>query len=160
MVHSLNWKDDNLPFIRTEIFCTEYVKSFSLSLDKNKTYVFRVKRVLGKLAKHISVSNRLRHFTSSSVMIRFYNTYMKRTRTFYKLRTLDIWVHSEMYTEWYIFCFGKLSPYFGFKNLRYPSIELFNRSQIIIVFDFYVLKFAVHTSRGSQVANIKTPYSH
>ena len=110
LVHSLNWKDDNLPFIRTEIFCTEYVKSFSLSLDKNKTYVFRVKRVLGKLAKHISVSNRLRHFTSSSVMIRFYNTYMKRTRTFYKLRTLDIWVHSEMYTEWIIFVSENFLP--------------------------------------------------
>ena len=36
-----------------------------------------VKRVLNKLAKHVSIINRLRHFTSCSVVIRYYKTYMK-----------------------------------------------------------------------------------
>ena len=48
-----------------------------------------------------------------------------------------------------------------FKSQRYPSDELFKRSQIMDVFELYVfelLKLAVPASRGSQLPNIKTLY--
>ena len=70
LVHFLNWKVGNLVFKKTEITRTQYVKDLGMLLDKNLTYVFHVQPVLSELAKHISVINRLRHFTSSSVMIK------------------------------------------------------------------------------------------
>ena len=77
LVHFLNCKDESIVLKKTEITCTEYVKYLGILLDKNLTYGFHVKRVLNKLAKHVSINNRLRHFTSSSVVIRYYKTYMK-----------------------------------------------------------------------------------
>ena len=50
-----------------------------------------------------------------------------------------------------------------FKNRRYPSDELFKRSEIMNVFDLYVfelLKFAVRSSRESQLHNIKSVFIH
>ena len=46
---------------------------------------------------------------------------------------------------------------------RYPSDELFKRSEIMNVFDLYVfelLKFAVRSSRESQLDNIKSVFIH
>ena len=77
LVHFLNCKDESIVLKNPEITCTEYVKYLGILLDKNLTYGFHVKRVLNKLAKHVSIINRLRHFTSSSVVIRYYKTYMK-----------------------------------------------------------------------------------
>ena len=76
LVHFLNCKNGSI-VLNTEITRTEYVKYLGILLDKNLTYGFHVKRVLNKLAKHVSIINRLRHFTSSSVVIRYYKTYMK-----------------------------------------------------------------------------------
>ena len=75
LVHFLNCKDESIVLKNTEITCTDYVKDLGILLDKNLTS--NVKRVLNKLAKHVSIINRLRHFTSSSVVIRYYKTYMK-----------------------------------------------------------------------------------
>ena len=88
LVKFLNWKDDNLVFKKTKITCTQYVKYLGMLLDKNLTYVFHVRRVLSKLAEHISVLKCLRHFTSSSVMI-----LPHVHETYYPIRTLHIWVH-------------------------------------------------------------------
>ena len=76
LVHFLNCKDESIVLKNTEITCTENVKYLGISLDKNLTYGFHVKRVLNKLAKHVSIINRLRHFTSSLVVIQYYKTYM------------------------------------------------------------------------------------
>ena len=74
LVHFLNCKDESIVWKNTEITCTEYVKYLGVLLDKNLTYGFHVKRVLNKLAKHVSIINRLMHFTSSSVVIPYYKT--------------------------------------------------------------------------------------
>ena len=76
-VHFFNCKDESIVLKNTEITCTEYVKYLGILLDKNLAYGFHVKRVLNKLAKHVAIINRLSHFTSSSVVIRYYKTYMK-----------------------------------------------------------------------------------
>ena len=67
LVHFSNCKDESIVLKNTEITCTEYVKYLGILLDKNLTYGFQVKRVLNKLTKHVSIINRLRHFTSNSV---------------------------------------------------------------------------------------------
>ena len=77
MAHSRNGKDENLVFKKIQITFTKYVKLLGILLDKNLTFAIEVQRVLGNIAKQISFINRLRHFTRSSVMIRFYNIYMK-----------------------------------------------------------------------------------
>ena len=77
LVYFLNCKDESIVLKNTEITCTEYVKYLGILLDKILTYGFHVKRVLTKLAEHVSIINRLRHFTSSLVVIRYYKTYMK-----------------------------------------------------------------------------------
>ena len=76
-IYFSNWIDDNLVFKKTEITCNEYAKFLGIIPDENLTYVFCVQQVLNKLAKHASTINRMRHFTSRFVIIRFFNTYMK-----------------------------------------------------------------------------------
>ena len=77
LVHFLHCKDESIVLKNTEKTCTEYVKYLGILSDKSLTHGFHVKRVLNKLVKHVSNFNRLRHFTSSSVVIRYYKTYMK-----------------------------------------------------------------------------------
>ena len=122
----------------------------------NLTHVFHVQRILSKLAKQKSFINRLNIFTSSSVMIKFHKTYMNAIIQYGRLMygctrksiSKDIF-HVQKKTLCILF----------FKNQRFASDELLERSQIVSVFDHYVfelLKFGVDTWRGSQLSNIKT----
>ena len=43
----------------------------------NLTLAAHVQSVLGKMAKHVSVVMRLRRFSKSSIVVAFYNIYMK-----------------------------------------------------------------------------------
>ena len=160
LVHFLNCKDESIVLKNTEITCTEYVKYLGILLDKNLTYGFHVKRVLNKLAKHVSIINRLRHFTSSSVVIRYYKTYMKPIIQ-YGLLIYGCTRKSVLNDIFLVQ--KKILRITYFKNRRYPSDELFERSEIMNVFDLYVfelLKFAVRSSRESQLHNIKSVFIH
>ena len=155
LVHFLNCKDESIVLKNTEITCTEYVKYLGILLDKNLPYGFHVKRVLNKLAKHVSIINRLGHFTSSSVVIRYYKTYMKPIIQ-YGLLIYGCTRKSVLNDIFLVQ--KKILRITYFKNRRYPSDELFKRSKIMNVFDLYVfelLKFAVRSSRESQLHNIK-----
>ena len=160
LVHFLNCKDESIVLKNTEITCIEYVKYLGILLDKNLTYDFHVKRVLNKLAKHVSIINRQRHFTSSSVVIRYYKTYMKPIIQY----GLLIYGCTRKSVLNDIFLVQKKILHITyFKNRRYPSDELFKRSEIMNVFDLFVfelLKFAVRSSRESQLQNIKSVFIH
>ena len=160
LVRFLNCKGESIVLKNTEITCTEYVKYLGIFLDKNLTYGFHVKRVLNKLAKHVSIINRLRHFTSSSVVIRYYKTYMKPIIQ-YGLLIYGCTRKSVLNDIFLVQ--KKILRITYFKNRRYPSDELFKRSEIMNVFDLYVfelLKFAVRSSRESQLHNIKSVFIH
>ena len=160
LVHFLNCKDESIVLKNTEITCTEYVKYLGILLYKNLTYGFHVKRVLNKLAEHVTIINRLKHFTSSSVVIRYYKTYMKPINQY----GLLIYGCTRKSVLNDIFLVQKKIPRITyFKNRRYPSDEMFKRSEIMNVFDLYVyelLKFAVRSSRESQLHNIKSVFIH
>ena len=50
-----------------------------------------------------------------------------------------------------------------FKNRRYPSDELFERSRIMIAYDLYIrelLKYAVHSTRGKIDKNVESLFTH
>ena len=160
LVHFLNCKDESIVLKNTEITCTEYVIYLGILLDNNITYGFHVKRVLKKLAKHVSIINRLRHFTSSSVVIQYYKTYMKPIIR-YGLLIYGCTRKSVLNDIFLVQ--KKILRITYFKNRRYPSDELFKRSEIMNVFDRYVfelLKFAVGSSRESQLHNIKSVFIH
>ena len=160
LVHFLNCKDESIVLKNTEITCTEYVKCLGILLDKNLTYGFHVKRVLNIFAKHVSIINRLRHFTSSSVVIRYYKTYMK---PIIQYGLLIYGCTRKSVLNDILLVQKKILRITYFKNRRYPSDELFKRSEIMNVFDLYVfelLKFAVRSSRESQLHNIKSVFIH
>ena len=160
LVHFLNCKDESIVLKNTEITSTEYVKYLGILLDKNVTYAFHVKRVLNKLAKHVCIINRLRHFTSSSVVIRYHKTYIKPIIQY----GLLIYGCTRKNVLNDIFLVQKkILRITYFRNRRYPSDELFKRSEIMNVFDLYVfelLKFAVRSSRESQLHNINSVFIH
>ena len=160
LVHFFYCKDENIVLKNTEITCTEYVKYLGILLDKSFTCGFHVKRVLNKLAKHVSIINRLRHFTSSSVVIRYYKTYMKPIIQ-YGLLIYGCTRKSVLNDIFLVQ--KKILRITYFKNRRYPSDELFRRSEIMNVFDLYVfelLKFAVRSCRENQLHNIKSVFIH
>ena len=118
----------------------------SIPFDRNLTYVFHVQRLLSKLAKHITGINRLRLFTCSSLMIRLYNKYMK---PIIQCGLLTYECTKKVFRMIY-FLFRILCVLF-FKNQRFVSDELFERSKIMNVSDLYVfdlMKFGVDKSRG------------
>ena len=126
LVHFLNCKDESIVLKNTEITCTEYVKYLGILLDKNITYGFHVKRVLNKLAKHVSIINRLRHFTSSSVVIRYYKTYMKPIIQ-YELLIYGCTRKSVLNDIFLVQKKILLITYF--KNRRYPSDEFVQKKR-------------------------------
>ena len=160
LVPFLNFKDESIVLKNTEITCTEYVKYLRNLLDKNLTYGFHVKRVLNKLAKHVSIINRLRHFTSSSVVIRYYKTYMKPIIQY----GLLIYGCTRKSVLNDIFLVQKKSSVLHI--LKTDDIHRMNCSKeakLWNVFDLYVfelLKFAVRSSRESQLHNIKSVFIH
>ena len=160
LVHFLNCKDESIVLKITGTTCTEYGKNLGILLDKNLTYGFHVKRVLNKLAKHVSIINRLRHLTSSSVVIRYYKTYRKPIIQ-YGLLIYGCTRKSVLNDIFLVQ--KKILRITYFKHRRYPSDELFKRSEIMNVFDLYAFelsKFAVRSSRESQLHNIKSVFIH
>ena len=77
LVHFLSCRDENVKMANTIISPTKSVKYLGVHLDKNLTFKAHVRSVIGKLAKHVSVIMRLRNFCISSIVIRYYNIYMK-----------------------------------------------------------------------------------
>ena len=122
LVHFSNCKDESIVLKNTEITCTEYVKYLGILLNKNFTYGFHVKRVLNKLAKHVSIINCPRLFTSSSVVIRYYKTYMKPIIQ-YGLLIYGCTRKSVLNDIFLVQ--KKILRITYFKNRRYPSDELF-----------------------------------
>ena len=122
LVHFLNCKVESIVLKYTEITCTEYVKYLGIFFDKNLPYGFHVKRVLNKLAKLVSIINRLRHFTSSSVVIRYYKTYRKPIIQ-YGLLIYGCTRKSVLNDIFLVQ--KKILRITYFKNRRYPSDELF-----------------------------------
>ena len=53
------------------------MKYLGVHLDKILTFEAHVESALGKMAEHVSSVMRLRHFCKSSIVIRYYNPYIK-----------------------------------------------------------------------------------
>mgnify|MGYP000940316211 CR=1 FL=1 len=160
LVHFLSCRDETVKVANTTIPPTKSVKYLGVHLDKNLTYEAHVQCVLGKLAKHVSVVMRLRHFCESSLAIRYYNIYMKPIIQYgllvygctRKSKLKDIFLLQK-----------KVLRIIFFKNRRYPSDELFERSRIMNVYDLYVcelLKYAVHSTRGKIDENVESLFTH
>ena len=49
------------------------MKYLGVQPDKNLTFEAHVQCVLGKMANHVSVLLRLRHFCKSSIVVKYYN---------------------------------------------------------------------------------------
>ena len=129
-VHILTWKDDNLVFKKTERTFTHYVKKLCILLDENSTYVFHVQRKSSKLAEHTCIVNRLRHFTSSSVMIKYYNASMKPIIQ-WRLLTIGCTRKSVLNDTFLVqkkiavICFSKLKIAFRWKVWKKANHEWF-----------------------------------
>ena len=129
------------------IYATKSVKYLGVHLVQKLTFEGHIQSVLGKMAKHVSVVIRLRHFCKSSMVVSYY-FYMKPILQ-YGLLVYGCTRKSKMkdllLQQW------KELRFIFFKIRRYPSDELFERSGILNIYDIYVcelLKDAVHSTRG------------
>ena len=77
LVHFLICREESVKMGNTTISPTKSVKYLGVHLDKNLTFKAHVQSVLGKMAKHVSVVIRLSLFCKSSIVVRYYNIYMK-----------------------------------------------------------------------------------
>ena len=82
LVDFLSCRDESVKMASTTISRAKSVKYLGVHLDKSLTFEAHVQSVLGKMAKHVSVVIRLRHFCKSSTVVRFYNIYLKPIRSF------------------------------------------------------------------------------
>ena len=98
----------------------------------------------------------MKHFCKSSVVVRYYNIYMKPNIQ-YGLLVYGCTKKSKM-KDMLLVQKKELRIIF-FKSRRYPSDELFERSRITNVYDLYVcelLKYAVHSTRGKIDINVES----
>ena len=73
LVHFLSCRNESVKMGNTTISPTKSVNYLEVHLDKNLTFGAHVQSVLGRMAKHVSVVKRLRHFCKSSIVVRYYN---------------------------------------------------------------------------------------
>ena len=144
LVHFLSCQHESVR--NTTISPTKSVNYLGVHLDKNLTFEALVQSLFGKLAKHVSVVMRLSHFCKSSIVVRYYNIYMKPIIQ-YGLLVYDCTRKSKLKD---ILLQKKVLPIIFFKIRRYPSDELFEQSRILNVHNLYVrelLKYAIHSMR-------------
>ena len=92
LVHFLNCRNESVKMANTTTSPNKSVKYLVVLLDKklkNLTFEAHVQSVLGKMAKHVSVVMRLRHFCESSIVVRHYNIHLK------PIRSLSLRLHEE-----------------------------------------------------------------
>ena len=77
LLHFLSCLDENVKMGNTTISPTKSVTYVGVHLDKNLTFEAHVQSVLGKMAKHVSVVMLLRRFCKSSIVVRYYDIYVK-----------------------------------------------------------------------------------
>ena len=132
LVHFLSCQDENVKMANTITSPTKSVKYLGVQLDKNLTFEAHVQSLLGKLAKHVSVIMLLTHFCKSSIVIRYYNIYMK---PFIQYGLLVYGCTKKSKLKDILFLQKKVLRIIFFKNRRHPSDELFKRSRIMVVYD-------------------------
>ena len=131
LVHFLSCRDENVKMAKITISPTKSVKYLGVHLDKNLTFEAHVQSVLGKLAKHVSVVMRLRHFCKNSIVIRYYNIYMKPI-IHYGLLVYGCTKKSKL--KDILLLQKKVLRIIFFKNRRYLFDELFERCRIMNVY--------------------------
>ena len=118
-----------------------------------------VQSKLGKLAKHVSVKMRLRRFCKSSIVMKYYDIYMKPIIQ-YGLSVYGCTKKSKL--KDILLLQKKVLRLISLKNRRHPCDELFERSRIMNVYDLYVcelLKYAVHSTRGKIDKNVESLFT-
>ena len=102
----------------------------------------------------------MRHFCKSSIVIRYYNIYMKPIIQ-YGLLVYGCTKKSKLNDI--LLLQKKVLRFIFFKNRRCPSDELFERSRKMNVFDLFVcelLKYAVHSTRGKIDKNVESLFTN
>ena len=125
------------------------VKYLGVHLDKTLTFEAHVQSVLGKMAKQVLVVMLLRHFCKSSIVVRYYNIYIKPI-IHYGLLVYGCTMTSKL--KDILLLQRKVLRIIFFKSRRYPSDALFEQSRIMDVYDLYVcelVKYAVHSTSGT-----------
>ena len=77
LVQIWSCRDESVKMANSTISATKSVKYLGVHLDKKFNFEAHIQSALGKMAKHISVVMRWRHFCESAIVVRYYNIYKK-----------------------------------------------------------------------------------
>ena len=127
LAHVLSCREESVKLANTTISPIKSVKNPGVHLDRNLTFEAHVQSVFGKMAEHVSVVMRMRHFCKSSSVVRYYNIHMKPIIQ-YGLSVYSCTRKSKL--KDILLLQKKLLRVIFLKNRKYPSDELFERSRI------------------------------